>query len=150
MKLSEIPKEELELMGYDDIAALVLQETGKKMKLRDIFKKVCEVLELPEEIVDERLVDFFELMSINKKFIMLKNGYWDLQSKHKLDIVIEDEEDDDEDLIEDEIAEENEIEAEAEDEDIFYDKDDETDDVVDDDDLSDFVVIDDAEDESNL
>lgn len=148
MKLSEIPKEELELMGYDDIAALVLQETGKKMKLRDIFKKVCEVLELPEEIVDERLVDFFELMSINKKFIMLKNGYWDLQSKHKLDIVIEDEEDDDEDLIEEEIEEESVIEAE--DEDIFYDKDDETDDVVDDDDLSDFVVIDDAEDESNL
>ena len=148
MKLNEIPKEELELMGYDDIAALVLQETGKKMKLRDIFKKVCEVLELPEEIVDERLVDFFELMSINKKFIMLKNGYWDLQSKHKLDIVIEDEEDDDEDLIEDEIEEESVIEAE--DEDIFYDKDDETDDVVDDDDLSDFVVIDDAEDESNL
>ena len=148
MKLSEIPKEELELMGYDDIAVLVLQESGKKMKLRDIFKKVCEVLELPEEVVDERLVDFFELMSINKKFIMLKNGYWDLQSKHKLDIVIEDEEDDDEDLIEEEIEEESVIEAE--DEDIFYDKDDETDDVVDDDDLSDFVVIDDAEDESNL
>ncbi len=92
MKLSEIPKEELELMGYDDIAVLVLQESGKKMKLRGIFKKVCEVLDLPEEAVDERLLDFFELMSINKKFIMLKNGFWDLQSKHKLDIVIEDDE----------------------------------------------------------
>lgn len=147
MKLSEIPKDELELMGYDDIAALVLQETGKKMKLRDIFKKVCVALGLPEEVIDERLVDFFELMSINKKFIMLKNGYWDLQSRHKLDIVIEEDDDEDDELIEDEIEEENEIEAE--DEDIFYDKDDETDDVVDDD-LSDFVVIDEAEDENNL
>lgn len=147
MKLNEIPKDELELMGYDDIAALVLQETGKKMKLRDIFKKVCVALGLPEEVIDERLVDFFELMSINKKFIMLKNGYWDLQSRHKLDIVIEEDDDEDDELIEDEIEEENEIEAE--DEDIFYDKDDETDDVVDDD-LSDFVVIDDNEDENNL
>ena len=144
MKLNEIPKEELELMGYDDIAALVLQESGKKMKLRDIFKKVCEVLDLSEEVIDERLVDFFELMSINKKFIMLKNGYWDLQSRHKLDIVIEEDEDDEEELIEEDIEED--IELEEEDDDIFYDKDDETDD----DDLSDFVVMDDPEDESNL
>ena len=147
MKLSEIPKDELELMGYDDIAALVLQESGKKMKLRDIFKKVCEVLDLPEETVDERLLDFFELMSINKKFIMLKNGFWDLQSKHKLDVVIEDDEED-EDIIEEDEDEEDEI-IEEEDEDIFYDKDDETDD-VDDDDLADLVVIDENDEDNNL
>ena len=147
MKLSEIPKDELELMGYDDIAALVLQESGKKMKLRDIFKKVCEVLDLPEETVDERLLDFFELMSINKKFIMLKNGFWDLQSKHKLDVVIEDDEDD-EDIIEEDEEDEDEI-IEDQDEDIFYDKDDETDD-VDDDDLADLVVIDENDEDNNL
>ena len=147
MKLSEIPKDELELMGYDDIAALVLQESGKKMKLRDIFKKVCEALDLPEETVDERLLDFFELMSINKKFIMLKNGFWDLQSKHKLDVVIEDDEED-EDIIEEDEDEEDEI-IEEEDEDIFYDKDDETDD-VDDDDLADLVVIDENNEDNNL
>ncbi len=147
MKLNEIPKDELELMGYDDIAALVLQESGKKMKLRDIFKKVCEALDLPEETVDERLLDFFELMSINKKFIMLKNGFWDLQSKHKLDVVIEDDEED-EDIIEEDEDEEDEI-IEEEDEDIFYDKDDETDD-VDDDDLADLVVIDENDEDNNL
>ena len=73
MKLKQIPKEELELMGYDDIALLILQESGKKMKLRDIFTKVCAVLELPEETVDEELMDFFEQMSINKKFIISKS-----------------------------------------------------------------------------
>ncbi len=146
MKLSEIPKEELELMGYDDIAAVILQESGKKMKLQDIFKKVCKALELPDSVVEDQLMDFFELMSINKKFIMLKNGYWDLQTRHKLDIVIEDEEEDEEELIEDE-EEIDDIE-EPEEDDIFYDKDDETDD-VDDDDLADLVVID-ADDEANL
>ena len=146
MKLSEIPKEELELMGYDDIAAVILQESGKKMKLQDIFKKVCKALDLPDSVVEDQLMDFFELMSINKKFIMLKNGYWDLQTRHKLDIVIEDEEEDEEELeIEDEEIENIE---EPEEDDIFYDKDDETED-VDDDDLAYLVVID-SEDEANM
>ena len=145
MKLKQIPKEELELMGYDDIALLILQESGKKMKLRDIFAKVINVLGLPEETIDEELMEFFELMSTNKKFVMLDKGYWDLQSRHKLDLVFDMEEDeeelenDDEDNIEEETEE---------DDDIFYDKDDETDDVAEDD-LADLVVVDDI-DENNL
>lgn len=145
MKLKQIPKEELELMGYDDIALLILQESSKKMKLRDIFAKVINVLGLPEETIDEELMEFFELMSTNKKFVMLDKGYWDLQSRHKLDLVFDMEEDDEE--LENE--EEDNIEEETEeDDDIFYDKDDETDDVAEDD-LADLVVVDDI-DESNL
>lgn len=145
MKLKQIPKEELELMGYDDIALLILQESGKKMKLRDIFAKVINVLGLPEETIDEELMEFFELMSTNKKFVMLDKGYWDLQSRHKLDLVFDMEEDEEE--LEDD--DEDNIEEETdEDDDIFYDKDDETDDVAEDD-LADLVVVDDI-DESNL
>lgn len=145
MKLKQIPKEELELMGYDDIALLILQESGKKMKLRDIFAKVINVLGLPEETIDEELMEFFELMSTNKKFVMLDKGYWDLQSRHKLDLVF-DMEEDDEELENDE--EDNIEEETEEDDDIFYDKDDETDDVAEDD-LADLVVVDDI-DENNL
>lgn len=145
MKLKQIPKEELELMGYDDIALLILQESGKKMKLRDIFAKVINVLGLPEETIDEELMEFFELMSTNKKFVMLDKGYWDLQSRHKLDLVF-DMEEDEEELENDE--EDNIEEETEEDDDIFYDKDDETDDVAEDD-LADLVVVDDI-DESNL
>lgn len=148
MKLSEIPKEELELMGYDDIAALVLQESGKKMKLQDILKKICKVLDLPQGSEESELMDLFDQLSINKKFIMLKNGYWDLQSRHKLNIVIEDDEEEEALINEDEDIEDDTIEDEEE-EDIFYDGDDETDDVVEDE-LSDFMVVDSEEDESNL
>ncbi len=149
MKLSEIPKEELELMGYDDIAYLVLQESGKKMKLIDIFKKINKVLELPDSSVENHLVDFFEVMSTNKKFVMLKNGFWDLQSRHKADFVIEDSDDELESEIED--TEDEVVEEEnPDDEDIFYDQEDETDD-TDEDDLADLVVIDsNEEDEQNL
>lgn len=142
MKLNEISKEELELMGYDDIALLVLQENGQKMKLRGIFEKVCSVLELSSDTVDNQIMDFFEQLSINKKFIMLDNGYWDLQTRHNFDLVV----DEDEEVIEEE---KDTIEEDIEDEeDIFYDKDEDTDD-VEEDDLADLIVVDDIE-EDNL
>lgn len=146
MKLSEIPREDLELMGYDDIALLVLQENGKKMKLRDIFARVCKALGLSDETVDAQLVDFFELMSINKKFTMLENGFWDLQTRHKVDIVIEDEEDEELEIEDEDVV--DEIEEVEEDEEIFYDKE-ETDD-VEEDDLADLVVIDSIDEENAL
>ena len=143
MKLSEISKDELEQMSYDEIALMVLHENGKKMKLQDIIKKVAKVLELQEDSLDDQLMEFFEQMSINKKFIMLNNGYWDLQSRHKMDVVIEDEEDDEEIVSQEE--QDNDIdkeENEDDEEDIFYNnEDDETEDVVEDD-LADFTVVD--------
>lgn len=144
MKLNKIPREELELMGYDDIAYIILQESGKKMKLAEIFQKVCSVLKLPESAFEEQIVDFFELMSINKKFIMVKNGYWDLQSRHKPEIVIED--GDDDEIIEDIDIEDDDVDEAPEN--IFYEKDDDTDDVVEDE-LSDLMVID-SDDEQNM
>ena len=148
MKLSEIPKDELELMGYDEIAALILQENGKKMKLQDILKKICQILELPEGSSEALLMEVFELLSINKKFIMLKNGYWDLQSRHKLNLVIEDDEEEESLIAEEEDLDDIIEDEESDEEDIFYDGDDETDDVVDDE-LSDFMVVD-SEEENNL
>lgn len=146
MKLSEIPREDLELMGYDDIAYIILQESKKKMKLVDIFKKVCTVLELPEITVESQLVDFFELMSINKKFTMLENGFWDLQSRHNVDILIEDG-DDDEEIVSSSDDMDDEI-IDNEEDDIFYDKDEDGDDVTDDD-LTDLMVVDPDEEEIN-
>lgn len=142
MKLKDITKEELETMGYDEIAYLILEEAGKKMKLLDLFKKVCKALNLPENTVEERIGDFFELLSINKKFVLLPKGYWDLATNHLQNIVIEDEEDSvGEELIDEELDEEIENE---ENEDIFYDNElDDNDD--EEDDLKDLVIIDEDE-----
>lgn len=141
MSIKDISKEELETMGYDEIAYLVLEAAGKKMKLLDLFKKVCKALELPEETVEDRIGDFFELLSINKKFVLLKNGYWDLAVNHVQNIVVEDEEDG---LVEETIDEEEDIEIEEEEEDIFYDNElDDNDD--EEDDLKDLVIIDEEE-----
>lgn len=143
MNLKDISKEELETMGYDEIAYLVLENNKKKMKLFDLFKKVCEVLDLPDETVEERITDFFELLSINKKFVLLKNGFWDLSTNHVQDIVVEDEEDSDPSELEDDNEDLEEIIEDEEDSDNFYNDLDDDDD--NDDDLKDLVIIDEDE-----
>ena len=145
MNLKDISKEELETMGYDEIAYLVLENNKKKMKLYDLFKKVCSVLELPESTVEDRIADFFELLSTNKKFVLLPNGFWDLATNHLQDIIIEDDEElSSEELEENEDDEDNMMDNENEEDDIFYDSDlDDSDD--EDDGLQDLVVIDDEE-----
>ncbi len=143
MKLKDYKKEDLELMGYDDIAVLVLQEVNKKMKITDLFKKVCNLLGLSDKEYEQRIGDFFELLSTNKNFIMLENGYWDLKSKHNSKVIIDE---DDEEIV-DSIDEDEEMDDEEE-EDIFYDGDD--DDDVEEDDLKDLVVIDGDEEANSL
>ena len=147
MKLSNIPKEELEAMNYDDIAYIILNEEKTKMKINELFKKVCDALELPENAFEEKIADFFELLTTDKRFIMLEDGFWDLREHHNPKVVVDDEEDE-ETLISDvdEEAEDELIEDENE-EDIFYDTD--ADDDLPDDELEDLVVIDVDDEEAN-
>ena len=140
MKLKDITKEELEVMGYDDIAYLILEESKKKMKITDLFKKVCSLRGLSDAEYEAHIADFFEILTTDKKFIMLEDGYWDLRTRHSEKPVIEEDDDEYEDIPE----EEDDTEEEPEEEN-FYDED--SDDDTPDDDLKDFVVID--EDEEN-
>lgn len=140
-KLKDIPKEELELMGYDDIAYIILEETKKKMKINDLFKKICDALELDEDTFVNHIADFFEMLTIDQKFIMLEDGYWDLRTRHSEKIVIEE----DDDYEEVEIEEKEVLETEVQEDDTYYDEDDMDDDSRDDD-LKDLVVIDEEDD----
>ena len=144
MKLKELSQEELENMSYDDLAYLILEENGKKMKLMDIFKKIAKLLNMNDSEIEMKIADFFEVMSTNKQFVMLDKGYWDLSNKHMKNVVIEDEEEIDEES--EEIDDDIEV-IDDDDKDIYYDNDD--DDVDDDDDLSDLVIID-SEEETSL
>lgn len=144
MKLKDISQEELDLMSYDELAALILEESRKKMKIFDLFKKVCNILNLSDAEFENKIADFFEILSTNKKFIMLENGYWDLKAKHNVEMIIDEEDDD---TLTEVMEEDMDIEPEEEETDIFYETDD-TDD-EEDDDLQDLVVIDVDEDEAN-
>lgn len=134
-----ISEEELELLNYNDVANLILTDKGKKMKLVDLYKGVLKAMNLEDDDL-EHITDFFELLSTDKRFIMLEEGYWDLKIKHDKGMVIsEDEEEEEEELpIEEEPTEEED-----------YDDDIDKDDDIEEDDLKDLVIIDENEEEIN-
>ena len=142
MSLKKLKKEKLELMSNKDIALLVLQDNKKPMITADIFKKIIELLELPESTFENKIGEFYTQLATDKNFILLDDGTWDLRVNHKSSKVLDtddesEEDEDDEDLIE-------EIEDDEDGEDNYDDDDDFVDDSTDED-LKDLVIIDEDE-----
>lgn len=138
--LSEMSKENLEMLSYAKIAELYLKENKKPMNTADLFKEVCKLLNLSDEEYQERIADFFESLTTSKEFILLSDGNWDLKINHSVKIDIDDiyeESDTEEDVTEDDDLSEEDN----------YDDDytDTSDDDLIDDDYSDLTIVDDTE-----
>ena len=69
-------------------------EKKTKMKIVDIFKEICKLLELSDAVFENQVADFFQLISTDKNFIVLDKGYCDLRKKHAPKVVIEETEED--------------------------------------------------------
>ena len=146
MKFKTISKEDLEVLPFDDIAYIILKEKGKKMKINDIFKIICDTLNLGDSAFENQIGDFFALLETEKRFIQLEKGYWDLRENHTSEINIKELEDEDDDIIPEE-----EKDYEENEEYDYYDDIDDMDDDKEDDDYKDLVIVDEGyEDESDL
>jgi len=139
MKINDLTKEELESKSYDDIAYIILESTGQKLKITDLFKQICNLLSLSDAEYEAKIADFFQVLSTDHRFIMLENGFWDLKTRHQAKIIIEDEEEED-------INMEESLEEEEEEENIYYNDDDSDDE---EDDLQGLAVVTDDTDEEN-
>ena len=149
MKFKTVSMEELETMSFDDIAYIILKEKGKKMKIQDIFRIICDTLNLGEDAFENQISDFFALMATEKRFIQLEKGYWDLRENHTSEISIKEIEDELEDDVL--VDEEKEDEDSDENDENYYDDIDDMDDDQEDDDLKDLVIVDEGyEDEIDL
>ena len=146
MKIKDLTKEELEAMSYDDIAYMILKEGNKKLKLPELLKKVCKLLGLDDSEIEEKISEFFQLVSRDQRFIMLNKGYWDLKERHQTQVIITNDEEDEEELD----NTEEDVDMIDEEDSTYYDEDNEDDD-PEEDDLKDLVIIsDDEEDEANI
>lgn len=144
--MKNLTDEEIENLSYEELAKMILENKKGKMKIIDIFKKICELKNLTDKDFEDKIADFYELISTNKEFIVLEKGFCDLRINHTPKVIIDDEESSEDGYEEDE--EENDDLEDEENDDIFYDGSSEEDDVTEtDDELSDFVVVD--EDEEN-
>ena len=135
MKLINLSLEELELMSYTDLAYELIKENKKAMNTKDLFKEICNLLDLSEDEFTNKIGDFYTSLTIDKRFLLLPENEWDLRDNHSVEISY-DEEDEDEEEIEEEVEEE--IEEEELDEDTLYD---DENDVTDDDDMEDLEIV---------
>ena len=146
MKLNKIPKSELELLSYTEIAKLYLKENKTTMNTANLFREICNLLELSENDYVDKIADFFQSLTTSKEFILLDDGTWDLKTNHKVKVVIDDIYDENT-SDEAEIEEEDELindEEEPDDLDAINDTETFIDDDTDDD-LADLTIVNDDE-----
>ncbi len=141
MKLNNIPKSELELLSYKEIAKMYLEENKTTKNTADLFKEVCKLLGLSDQEYVDKIADFFESLTTSKEFILLEDGTWDLKANHKVKVIIDDLDDSDseeESIDNEELEEDQEIdEVDSLDENYLDDDPD--------DDLADLTIVDDDE-----
>lgn len=94
MKLKDMKKEELEILSYTDLTEMIIKENKKAMNTAAIFKRICELLELTDDEYTNKIGDFYTSLTTDKRFILLDTAEWDLRDKHKVEIVLDDEDDD--------------------------------------------------------
>lgn len=137
--LNKMSKDELELLSYTKIAELYLKENKTTMNTAELFKEICNLLQLSEAEYQEKIADFFQSLTTSKEFILLNDGKWDLKSNHSVKIDINDiyEEADEE------TEEESEVREDEYEEEENYDT--SLEDDYSDDDLSDLTILDDSE-----
>ena len=141
MSLTNMTMEELETLSYTKIAEMYLQENKKTLSTNELFKEVCNLLQMTEDEYADNITDFFQSLSTTKEFILI-DGKWDLKSNHKVKVNMDElyeDKDEDEELLEEENEEIDDIEADILDEDDFDATEDE--DFMDDD-LSDLSIVD--------
>lgn len=140
MELKKMSKQEIELMSFTDLTYMLIKENKKAMNTAQLFKKICELLELSDEEYSEKIGDYYTSLTIDKRFYMLESAEWDLSENHKIELNLDEEELEAEEAEEEE--EENE-ELEAETEENLDSLDDDLDDV--DEDTLDLSIVTDDE-----
>jgi DNA-directed RNA polymerase subunit delta len=142
MGIRELELNELEMLSYADIAYQILKEEQTTMSTADLFKIICKLRKFTKAQYEDKIADFFTLLTTDRRFFLLESGDWDLKEYHTAKIAITE-------LQEEEILEQIEEEAEQEeiDEEIELLTDIDEDFEDENEDLGDLVVISDNDEE---
>ncbi len=144
-----IKKADVANMSYKDVAYIILEKKKKGLNTLDLFNAIGTLLDIPKNILDQKIGDFYTSLMTDKRFAMI-DGLWDLRENHTSDKVIHKTNDDDDELSEIEEANDYDSEEEDEEEESFDAENNDDDYESDDDDLADLVVIDEDEMEEDI
>lgn len=112
MKLSQMPKEEIELLSYTDLTYMLLSENKKSMNTPTIFREISNLLGFTEEEYTSKIGDYYTSLTIDKRFVLLENNEWDIRDRHSVELVVDEEE---EELSDEEEEEEDPLPEDTED-----------------------------------
>lgn len=152
MNIRTMPKEELENYSLLEMAQNLLKMDKKPKTTTELFREICELLELNESQYQNLVGDFYTSLNLDKRFIII-NSKWDLKEHHSVKVVIDDDLDDLDgiDDIEDIDEPEEEIEIKIENDDDDDEPEEEVDILEDDDEddeLDQLTILEDEEQES--
>lgn len=145
----KLKKSDVENLSNIDITYLMLQNSKKSQSTLDLFKKIVELLELPESTIDKKIADYYTALTKDKRFVLI-DGKWDLRDRYASNkVIIKIAEDEDDEEINENEEEESEDEIGEDEDDLNFEEDDSSDDETFDDDeddgLDDLVVVDDED-----
>lgn len=147
MGLKDMKLEDLELMSYTDLTYKILKEEKKPLNTPTIFHHICDLLGYSNEEFEDKIGDYYTSLTIDKRFIMLENGEWDLRENHSVELNLEDEivdeEENEEETEESETAEEENEEMDVEEDSLDSTLEDDLEDS--DDDMDDLSILDEDE-----
>jgi DNA-directed RNA polymerase subunit delta len=97
MNIKNMNREELEQLSYTDITYHLLKNGPQTTA--NLFKEITTLLELPENAYFDKIGDYYTSLTTDKRFIILKDGNWDLRSNHSSEkFIVPIDEEDEEDL----------------------------------------------------
>ena len=69
-------------VGYE----LLVNKQGS-FKFNKLWKEVCDVFGLTEEDSEQYISDFYTNLTLDERFVLLEDNYWDLRERHSFDKV---------------------------------------------------------------
>lgn len=117
-----------------DEAYDLLKAKGESMLFSELFNKVAEILALTDEEKDNKIAQFYTNLSLDGRFVVLSDNYWDLRERVPFDKIkidmndayndLDDEDSEDKEKGIDEQTDENEDSDESSSFDDSFEKDD--------------------------
>ncbi|WP_204553647.1 DNA-directed RNA polymerase subunit delta [Bacillus ectoiniformans] len=89
MSLKQLSKEELKEMSFIELAHEILGESKQPLTFQEILNKIQGYLEISDEEVKQRMVQFYTDLNIDGSFLTLGENRWGLRAWYPVDQIEE-------------------------------------------------------------
>ncbi|WP_338752036.1 DNA-directed RNA polymerase subunit delta [Bacillus sp. FJAT-52991] len=85
MNLKQLSKEERREMSFIEVAFIILEESKQPITFQEILNQIQQCLELSDEELRQRMVQFYTDLNFDGRFITLGENRWGLRAWYPVD-----------------------------------------------------------------